>query len=231
MVNLNLNLWVLLAILAMIACGILGLVVGIDHVGPGQALRAEQEGTRNAVNVRATEAVLAATQTPQAIYVGMAADEARMTAYPVSLTATRAAEAVNAQYEQATATQNARNEDERNRQAAGEATRASIHQQMTVNASAFSATLTAMAALPPAPEKADNGSVLGLIGAAAAGSWVIGRAWTQVSKARAQEKLAEAHREMMKKKSLKAQNQSGSGRDIPSSASTTRTNSQIRRPS
>jgi hypothetical protein len=114
MVNLNLNLWVLLAILAMIACGILGLVVGIDHVGPGQALRAEQEGTRNAVNVRATEAVLAATQTPQAIYVGMAADEARMTAYPVSLTATRAAEAVNAQYEQATATQNARNEDERN---------------------------------------------------------------------------------------------------------------------
>jgi len=208
MVNQNLNAWVVLAILAMLVCGILGLVVGIDHVGPDQALRVGQESTRNAVNVRATEAVLAATQTPQAVRVGQAAVEAQMTAYPVSLTATRAAEVVGAQNEQATATQNAWVRDQQVQQVAAEATRASIHLQMTANAGAFSATTTAIAA-PPLSEKTGANPAAGLVllvgGAALAGSWIVLRGLSQLSKQRTQEKLAEAHNELMKQRRLRLQ--------------------------
>jgi len=208
MVNQNLNAWVVLAVLAMVTCLALGLVVGIDHVGPGQALRAEQEGTRNAVDVRATEVVLGATQTPQSVYVKKAYIEAQMTAYPASLTATKAVEAVNAEYEQATATQNARVREDRVQQEAGEATRASLSLQMTANAGAYSATVTAMSAPPPQPEKnGPNSGLLLVTGCMVlAGAWVILRALGQLSRQRTQEKLAEAHRELMQQKRLRAEN-------------------------
>ncbi len=133
-----------------------------------------------------------------------------MTAYPVSLTATRAAEAVNAGYEQATATQNARAREEQAQQAAGEATRASLYLQMTANAGAYSATATAMSAPPPHPEKSgpnpNGGLLLVTAGIVLTGVWVILQALQKLSRQRTQEKLAEAHRQLMQQKRLRAQN-------------------------
>jgi len=184
---------VMLAILVMVLCGILGVFLGMDPFGPGQAVRAESERARLALSIQATQASMSATQTPQAIYANQAAVAAELTAVPINQTAT--AVAFNGQIgsAQISATQTALANIGMAQQTAYQATQESISKQQALNAMAYNATATAFVQGPITKANHDN-TVMFMIGTGvvAISVWLVSHALLRTSKVRAEEQMANA---------------------------------------
>jgi hypothetical protein len=184
---------VTLAILVMVLCGILGVFLGMDPFGPGQAVRAESERANLALSIQATQASMSATQTPQAIYANQTAVAAELTAIPFNQTAT--AVAFNGQIgsAQISATQTALANAGMAQQMAYQATQESISQQQALNAMAYNATATAFVQGPITKANHDNTVLfMFVIGVVAISIWLVTHAMLRASRERVEEQKANA---------------------------------------
>jgi hypothetical protein len=197
---------VVFAVIAMVICGILGMMLGGDPFGPGQAVRAEQARTQMALEVRSTEIAMGALETPQAMYAQQTMEAANLTAMPIRQMATQAAAQAAIEAAEFQATQTAISGDVLNRQLALQATQRALTQGQAIQQADKLISSSAV--------------VLGLLVLA---GWVIARTFIQIIHARAQEKtaqaqfLAEQHRMASLRASLQKNNGRKSHRQLPNS--------------
>ncbi len=234
----NSNAWVVLAVIAILLCGGVGLLLGIGVFGPGLGVHFAVEATSGAIDAQATQGAYFAVQTPQAAFARQTAVSAELSAVPMVQTATQIALVAAVGNARATATQSALDDSRQAGMAASQATQTAVARQVILGDLAFRATATAMAR-GPLERAADDGSLLvfAAFGSIAVVLGVAARLWTQATRARAQEKIAEAHLVMAEQRRLRASqtlrqthyahtetakpipasliNKSGSGRDLP----------------
>ncbi len=184
---------VVFALIAMVVCGALGLMLGLDPFGPGQDVRAEQARTQLAMDVRGTENAMSAIETPQAIYAGQTAVVSQLTAIPVQQTATQVAGLGMVENAQIYATQTSIAGDAINKQFADQVTQTAMVGIQQMEAQSARATVTAMAQGQATKQATGFAgfAVIG-IGTLTLFVWVIVRTFVQAIHARAQEKLAQA---------------------------------------
>lgn len=215
---------VVFALIAMVICGVLGLMLGLDPFGPGQDVRAEQARTQLAVDVRGTENAMSAIETPQAIYAQQTAVIAQLTAMPVQQTATQIAGLAAVENAQIYATQTAIAGDTINKQLADQATQTALAWNQQMSALSAGATLTAMAQDQTRKQATGVASfaVVGL-GALTLFVWLIVRTFIQVIYARTEEKIAQAqflaeqHRMVSLRASLQSHNGYKHSHPVPNS--------------
>jgi hypothetical protein len=195
--------WVALVLISMAICLILGLVLGMDAFGPAKDVLVSREATKGAIDARAAEADLAATQTPQAEYVKSTAVAANMTAQPIYQTATKMSEDIAEQSMRSTATRSAQIRQEQIEQAAAQATLTAISNRSTLDARLSDATAVAIA--QAAEDKPDWTGAMLVVLAGAGAFWIVTRTWVQVSNARSHAKVAKAHLEQAEFRRLKAE--------------------------
>ena len=179
---------VVFALIAMVICGILGAMLGLNPFGPGQEVRDEQAR----VDIRATENALSAIETPQAVYAQQTVVVAQLTAMPIQQTATQAAGLGAVVDAQINATQTAIAGDVMNKQLADQATQIAMAGIQQMEAYSARATATAMAQGQVIEQATGVASfaVVG-IGVLALFVWITIRAFAQVTHARAEEKMAQ----------------------------------------
>jgi hypothetical protein len=185
---------VVLALVVMTLCGILGVLLGLNPFGPGQAVRAEEARTQLAISIPATQAALGAIQTPQAIYANQTAVAAELTSVPIYQTATAVAgNAANANA-QAFATQTALEAAGQAEKESFQATQTYLSQQQALNALAFNATATAFVQGPITNTNHENIVLILIgIGTLAISIGIVASAVNRTLKARTQAKMANAH--------------------------------------
>ena len=232
------NAWVVLALIAMLLCGALGLVLGIGTFGPWQAQQVAQAATLGAIDAQATQGALFVVQTPQAAFANQTAVSAELTAVPMYQTATQVAVVASVGNARATATQYALDDSRQAQMAAGQATQTSMAQQAVLSSLAFNATATSMAQGPMVRALTDGGLVtFGWVAMLMTFLAVLIRLWTQATQAQTHKKVADAHLVLAEQRRLRASqttqqahyahkdltkpvpasliNKSGNGRDLP----------------
>lgn len=137
--------WVVFALIAMVICGILGMMLGLNPFGPSQEVRNQGAQTQMAVEIRGTENAISAMETPQAIYVQQTAVVAQLTAIPAQQVATQVAGSAEIANAQVYATQTAISGEARNRQLADQATQTAIIGKQQMEALSVVASATALA--------------------------------------------------------------------------------------
>ena len=184
---------VVFALIAMIICGILGLVMGQNPFGPSQGVRDEQARTKLAMDVRATENALSSYETPQAIFAQQVVVEAQLTALPLQQTATQVA-AMNAiENAQINATQTAIAGEITNKQLADQATQTALVGNQKKEAQSARATATAIAQNQVREQTTGiAGLAVVVIGALVIFTWLIVRIFAQATHARAEAMMAQA---------------------------------------
>lgn len=184
---------VVFALIAMVICGALGLMLGLDPFGPGQDVRAEQARTQLAVDVRGTENAMSAIETPQAIYAQQTVVIAQLTAIPVQQTATQVAGLGAVENAQIYATQTSIAGDAINKQFADQATQTAMAGVQQMEAQSARATATAMVQVRVREQATGIAGfvVVGVVTLTICG-WFTARVITQTIQARAQEKMAQA---------------------------------------
>lgn len=184
---------VVFALIAMVICGILGAMLGLNPFGPSQDVRDELARTQLAVDVRGTENAMSAIETPQAIYAQQTANIAQLTAIPIQQAATQVAGLGAVQNAQIYATQTAIAGDAMNKQLADQATQTTLAWNQQMDGLSAGATATAMAQGQVREQVTGIASfaVVG-VGALTLFVWIIVHAFAQAIHARAEEKMAQA---------------------------------------
>ncbi|HLF73849.1 MAG TPA: hypothetical protein VI524_05865 [Anaerolineales bacterium] len=184
---------VVFALIAMVICGMLGVMLGLDPFGPGQEVRAEQARTQHAVDIYGTEMARNALATPQALIVQQTLVPAELTAMPMQQMATQAAGQAAIAAAQVQATQTAIAGEMIHRQLAAQATQTVMAWDQEQEALSAASTATAIAR-DQSREQASGLTLLAVIVIAALvlSGWIIARTRVQIAQARAQEKLAQA---------------------------------------
>ena len=184
---------VVFALIAMVICGILGAMLGLNPFGPSQDVRDEAAKTQMAVAVRGTENAMSAFETPQAVYAQQTAVVAQLTAMPVQQTATQVAGFAEVENAQIHATQTAIAGDALNRQLADQATQTALAWNQQMSAISAGATVTAMAQGQAREQVTGFASFLVVgIGALTLFVWIIAHVFAQAVHVRAEEKMAQA---------------------------------------
>jgi hypothetical protein len=193
MTQVNPTPFVAFALIAMIICGLLGIMVGLDPFGPGQDVRAEQVRTQLAVEIRATENALSASETLQAFSAQQTAVVAQLTAMPAQQTATQVAGAGALQNAQISATQTAIAEEALMQHLRDQATQTSMAQNLYLNNLERDATATAVVQ-KQVRELATitGGLILSIVATVIVSALLVARTFIQTLAARAQEKTAQA---------------------------------------
>ena len=180
---------VVFALIAMVICGILGAMLGLNPFGPGQEVRDEQAR----VDIRATENALSAIETPQAVYAQQTVVVAQLTAMPIQQTATQAAGLGAVVDAQINATQTAIAGDAMKKQLADQATQIAMAGIQQMEAYSARATATAMAQGQVREQATGVASFLAIgIGALTLFVWIIAHIFAQAIHVRAEEKMAQA---------------------------------------
>lgn len=205
---------VVFALIAMVICGILGVMLGLNPFGPSQEVRDEAAKTQMAVVVRGTENAMSAIETPQAIYAQQTVVVAQLTAIPVQQSATQVAELDAVANAQIHATQTSIAGDVINKQFADQATHMAMAGIQQLEAQSAQATVTAMAQDQVREQATGVASffVVGF-GALTLFVWIIVRAFAQAMQARAEEKMAQTQflAEQRRMLSLRASMQNHNG--------------------
>ena len=180
---------VVFALIAMVICGILGAMLGLNPFGPSQDVRDEQAR----VDIRATENALSAIEAPQAVYAQQTVVVAQLTAMPIQQTATQAAGLGAVEDAQINATQTAIAGDVMNKQLADQATQTALAWNQQMSAISAGATVTAMAQGQAREQATGFASFLVVgIGALTLFVWIIAHIFAQAVHVRAEEKTAQA---------------------------------------
>jgi len=198
MVQYNPTPWVVLVLVVMAGCAITGMLLG--NVGPFNSQVAEAkipvQQTQGALNSLVTQQALELVQTQQAPLVQGTAVSAQMTMVPLQQTATQIAVQDASQLAQAAATQTAIAGAAWNNQIISQATQTSIANELYMQNLARNATVTAIA------QTQSQDQATGLAGTAMVGllvlvicGWIVTRALSQITTARAKEK--EAHAQLL----------------------------------
>ncbi len=205
---------VVFALIAMVICGILGVMLGLNPFGPSQEVRDEAAKTQMAVVVRGTENAMSAIETPQAIYAQQTVVVAQLTAIPVQQSATQVAELDAVANAQIHATQTSIAGDVINKQFADQATQMAMAGIQQMESQSARATVTAMAQGQAREQATGVASFLVVgFGALTLFVWIIVRVSTQAMHARAEEKMAQAQflAEQRRMLSLRASMQNHNG--------------------
>jgi hypothetical protein len=184
---------VIFALIAMLICGMLGIMLGQDPFGPGQEVRAEQARTQLAVEVRGTSIAMGALETPTALSVQQTVQAAQWADMPAQQAATQTAGILAVEVAGYQSTQTAIAGELWNRQLALQSTQTAMARSEQMAAIAAGSTSTAMAQ-EQARERMNSrfGSAAIVLLLLAVCVWILARTVTQILHARAQEKLAQA---------------------------------------
>ena len=185
--------WVVFALFAMVICGVLGLIMGLDPFGPGQEARAEAARTQLAVIVLMTENAIRVSGTPQAVIAQQTVEAGQLTAMPAQQTATQVAAQLALEVARMNATQTAVADEILIGQGVTRATQTSLAENLLLNQMAGHATGTAIAREKDREQAAGvSGLGIVLLGTLVFFGWLVARIVAQVTIARAQEKAAQA---------------------------------------
>jgi len=185
--------WVVFALIAMLICGILGIGIGLNPFGPSQEVRDQMAQTQMAVAIRSTENAMNAAATPQAVYAQQTAVVAQLTAIPIQQTATQISNIAEVGEAQAHATQTAIVGEVINKQLEIQATQTALAWDQQMSGLSIAATTTALARSQNVEQTTETGGLMVVgLGALSIIGWIVARAVAQISRARAEEKRAQA---------------------------------------
>lgn len=205
---------VIFALIAMLICGMLGIMLGQDPFGPGQEVRAEQARTELAIEVRGTAMAMGALETPQALSIRQTVEAAQLTAMPAQQMTTQVAGLAAIEAARIQATQTAIAGELWNGQLALQSTQTAMAQNAQMEAISAGSTSTAIAQ-GQASERMNSSLsslAIALVVLVFCG-WIITRMVIQIIQARAQEKRAQAQflAEQRRMASLRASLQKDNG--------------------
>ncbi len=185
--------WVVFALIAMIVCGILGIGIGLNPFGPSQEVRDQMAQTQMAVAIRSTENAMNAAATPQAVYAQQTAVVAQLTAIPIQQTATQISSMAEVEEARSRATQTAIAGEAINKQLAIQATQTALAWNQQMAGLSVAATTTALARSQSVEQTTESGGlIVAGLGVFSLFGWIFTRAVTQIIRARAEEKQAQA---------------------------------------